>query len=140
MAYIQWQQAFEVGIPKIDEQHKVLLGFINTLAEDREASKQAIILRETLTGLVDYTKTHFSTEEEIMAQVRYPKLAEHQSQHKMLIKQVIIILEKVRDNPDLINEELMIFLKTWLINHVMGHDKQLGEYYNRISWAKQRQE
>ncbi|MBI2416695.1 MAG: hemerythrin family protein [Ignavibacteriales bacterium] len=137
MELIPWRKEFEIGINAIDEQHKVLVGFINKLAEAKNVNDQSLLFKETLFGLVEYTKVHFATEEGIMAQMRYPKLAEHKAQHQILIKQVINIIQNVAENHNFINDDLMLFLRNWLVHHVLGHDKLVGEYSRKIHWDKQ---
>lgn len=137
MELIPWRKEFEIGINAIDEQHKVLVGFINKLADAKNVNDQSSLFKETLFGLVEYTKIHFATEEGIMTQMRYPKLAEHKAQHQILIKQVINIIQNVAENHNYINDDLMLFLRNWLVHHVLGHDKLIEEYSRKIHWDKQ---
>ena len=57
------------------------------------------ILGKVLTGLADYTKMHFGTEEELMQKYAYPEYAAHKKIHDDLIKQVGDLQAKLVNTP-----------------------------------------
>ena len=81
---LPWQEAYALGHPLIDRQHRELLDFSNRLLERFEAGDpaEAGLALEALLGHVD---RHFQDEEAILAQVRYPELPAHQAAHGQLL-------------------------------------------------------
>lgn len=125
---IIWKKEYNVGVESIDNQHKKLVNIINELKEGVDQSKQGEVLKDILPRLVNYTKVHFSDEEKIMEKAGYPELHLHKAQHKILINQVIEVLENLKSGKSNVSEDLFEFLKHWLIKHVLDHDKEFGYY------------
>ena len=119
-----WHEKFSVGIPEIDTQHKGLIRLINDLhaAMTTGQGKQAV--GKILDDLVGYTQVHFRSEEDLLRQKKYSKLANHQGEHKKLTAQVVELQEKYRGGRLMLTVEVMQFLKNWLADHIMGHDHQ----------------
>jgi hemerythrin len=132
MAFIAWKSAYEIGINEIDEQHKVLLGFINKLEEFKTSENKDEILRDVLFNGVEHTKAHFASEESFMEVIDYPKLAQHKLQHEIFIKEAVGILQKLNMNINAV-ENLHNLLKDWFVNHIMEHDRQIGDFYQKLS-------
>ena len=63
MPLIQWDDSLRVNIAEIDAQHRKLVGMINELNEAMRMGKGKEILGKTVQGLIEYTQTHFQTEE-----------------------------------------------------------------------------
>ncbi len=119
-----WLEKYSVGIPQINEQHKTLIKLINDLHEAMRAGQGSQQVGKILDELVRYTKVHFSYEETLLRQKGYSKFAEHQAVHKKLTAQVVDLQEKQRAGRLMLTVEVMQFLKNWLADHIMGHDKQ----------------
>jgi len=79
-------------------------------------------------GLADYTAIHFKTEEDLMVQHKYLSFQEHKKEHDDLIQQVQVFRLRAEKNDLAITIDLMMFLKDWLVNHIMGTDKKMGEF------------
>jgi hemerythrin-like metal-binding protein len=126
MAYIAWKPAYEVGVPEIDEQHKILLSYVNKLEEAKGLENNEKVIRETIVNVVNYTKTHFADEEKLMREAGYPLAGQHQALHAGIINQVVSILEKLKTQQSVAVDELLHFLRDWFINHVIEHDKQIS--------------
>lgn len=65
MSYWSWDQSLSVGVDVIDGQHQRIVDYINDLhlaKQEQNRDKVSAIL----TALVDYTRTHFVFEEDIM--------------------------------------------------------------------------
>ncbi len=122
MRPIKWNEKFELGFKKIDDQHKKLVGILNEVIEARNENKQAEIISKTLDELVKYTQYHFSDEEKFMEEHNYPRIDEHKLLHKELINEV----EKItRDfNADNIEkvDEVFDLLIHWVLNHILEKD------------------
>jgi hemerythrin len=125
---IKWRDEYNIGDELIDSQHQNLVNMINILGTAREEGKAGDVLKDILTGVVDYTNFHFSTEENHMYAHHYPVLTIHKSQHKVLINQIIKILEDYKSGKSNAADELLKVLQHWLIKHVLDHDHQYGNF------------
>jgi hemerythrin len=136
MAIIHWKEEYSINIPKIDEQHKKLVGYINQLYDAMLIGNGEEAVAEIIEGLIIYTVHHFRTEEQIMFSNGYSDYLVHKAQHEELEKQVLAFKEKLRDQNPRIITELAGFLKNWLINHIAASDKILGRYLNEKGFIK----
>jgi len=80
-------------------------------------------LAPLLGGLIEYTATHFAHEEELFAQYGYPDSAKHTQEHQDLVKKVLDFKGKFDKGSSSLTMELMMFLKNWLLEHILGSDK-----------------
>ncbi len=123
MAFFEWKNDYSVGISKIDEQHKALVGFLNELYDAMQAGKGKDVLDSVLTNLVAYTKTHFATEESFFKLYKYPDYQVHKDKHDKLAAYVLELKQKF-DSGQISNPiQITNFLKDWLTKHIMGTDK-----------------
>jgi hemerythrin len=121
--FVEWRDEYSVGIASIDEQHKRLLNLINQLQTAAHYHTEEAFVDRALDELVDYTKTHFGYEEGLMEQNGYPDLEAHKGEHQAMIKQVGESIERYKSDPDQTIEDIVQYLKKWLINHINGTDK-----------------
>ena len=126
--FLAWKDEYSVGIDSIDQQHKKLINLINQLQTAVKYSTGEEFEREALDELVDYTKTHFSYEENMMEQNGYPDFEPHKAQHVKMIKKVEEVLAEYEKDSDTAMENALSFLKEWLINHINGTDKEYTSF------------
>ena len=89
--------------------------------------KSKDVLAKILNELVDYTKIHFATEEKILEQNKYPKLASHKQEHVNLTNQFLALKHDFENGKVTISIEVLTFLKDWLKNHILGVDQQYSD-------------
>jgi hemerythrin len=126
--YVQWKEEYSVGIESIDLQHKKLLGLINSLQTAINYKTGEAFEREALDELVDYTKTHFKFEEDMMEQNGYPDFTTHRAEHARMIARVEEVLSQYQQDQDTAMQNAVDFLQEWLINHINGTDKQYSSF------------
>ncbi len=122
---MKWLPEYELGISVIDEQHRRIVDYINDLEKAHglgNAGYTAFILE----GLVDYTLTHFQFEEGLQEKAGYPYLKAHQRIHAIFIKRVASFRERFKGGED-VAAELVYMLKTWLVGHIKGDDRDYGQ-------------
>jgi len=126
--YVQWKDEYSVGIESIDLQHKKLLGLINSLQTAVNYKTGEAFEREALDELVDYTKTHFKFEEDMMERNGYPDFTIHRAEHERMIARVEEVLKQYQQDQDTAMQNAIDFLQEWLINHINGTDKQYSSF------------
>lgn len=130
MALMQWNNSFETKIKKIDEQHKGLVTILNELHDSMLKGDSNSELGKTLEKLVNYTVTHFKTEEEFFEKFSYPDSVKHKAEHSDLAGKASALLKDHKAGKTVVSADLMYFLKDWLKNHILGSDKKYGPYLN----------
>jgi hemerythrin-like metal-binding protein len=128
MAFLEWSDKYIVGISTFDNQHKRLAGYINELHDAMLAGKGSVALGEILQGLIEYTKTHFKAEEELMSHHGYDKLDAHKDEHEELTQQVLDFQHQFKSGEAVLSVPIMQFLKEWLTHHIMETDKDYGPF------------
>lgn len=134
MAYIEWSESLSVGVEFIDHEHKTIIALMNRLYDHYVQEEHLSILKSAIKTLVEYTQYHFSHEEMIMDACHYPEIPSHHHQHTLLLQKVTDIAEQFHTNPSSIDKDkLLIFLKEWLINHILKEDMAYRPYceYNQ---------
>lgn len=131
MPLFNWSPDFSVGIAAMDEEHRKLIDLINRLFDAMKEGRGRDVMEPVFTGLVEYTQTHFSDEEALMARYEYPGLAAQKEEHRLLVQSVSDKYQKFKSGSLMISIELMNFLRDWLTNHIMKSDRLYGEFLNR---------
>lgn len=121
--FVEWSDDYSVGIQVIDEDHKRLLHLINNLQTAAHYHTDETFVKEAMDELVDYTKTHFKREEDLMEENGYPDFEAHKAEHEAMIAKVGETLKAFEQNQDSAIEDAVQYLKTWLINHINGSDQ-----------------
>jgi hemerythrin len=129
MALIVWNDSYSVKVKEMDDQHRKLIDMINELHDAMKVGKGKEVIGKVLTGLTDYTRRHFASEESLMKLHGYPAYEEQKKAHNQLIIQVVEIQKKY--NEGLVqSQQIISFLKEWLINHIQGMDQKYGSHLN----------
>jgi len=130
MAFFEWSDEFSVNIKEIDEEHKQLVKMLNDLYEAMKAGQGSEMVGRILTGMAEYAKTHFATEERYMKRYAYPGYAAHKAEHDEFAAKAADLLERYAQNSKVLSIETGSFLKNWLRDHITGTDKLYGPYLN----------
>jgi len=122
--FIPWSDELSVGMETIDSQHRKLVKMVNNLHRAIKAHHTQEALGALLIELKDYAVTHFATEEKLFAEFGYPDTKGHVEIHKKLAQKVLDFEAKFLSGQVSIGMELLLFLKDWLVNHIMKVDKR----------------
>ncbi len=126
-----WKEAYSVHITALDRQHQQLFAMIAELNEALSSGKGNAVVGKVLDQLVDYTMSHFAAEEKLLERYGYADLPEHRARHQELAAKVGGLLEEFKAGNVGVSVSLMLFLRSWLKDHILGTDKQYTEYLNR---------
>lgn len=130
MSLMAWNDSLSIKVKQVDDQHKKLVDMVNELHDAMKEGKGNEVLGKILTGLINYTATHFATEEKLMAQYGYPESPGHKSEHEKLVKQVVELQNNFKAGKAILTLDVMMFLKGWLVKHIQGDDRKFGAYLN----------
>ncbi|MEI6206121.1 MAG: bacteriohemerythrin [Desulfuromonadales bacterium] len=130
MAMMAWNPSLSVNIRQFDDQHMKLVDMINELYDAMKAGNGREALSRILKGLIIYTTTHFTEEEQLMASHSYPDMLEHKAKHEDLVKQVLDLQNTFKSGHAILTLDMIMFLKDWLVQHIQGDDRKYGVYLN----------
>lgn len=130
MALIQWNESLSVNVAEIDHQHQVLIGMINELHEAMRLGKGKEVLGKIIQGMVNYTATHFKTEEKYFDLFGYPAAEAHKQEHATFIRKVSEFRDGFEAGKLGLSLEVMNFLSDWLQKHIKGSDQRYGPWFN----------
>jgi hemerythrin len=121
MSIIKWNEEFVLGIEELDMQHRQLIHMLNDAFESTQNSHENNT-RKLLDRMRRYALEHFAAEEYILESFDYPKLKEHQQEHTLFVDQLLEFEADKETSP----EEVFAFLKEWLVNHLLGSDREFS--------------
>ena len=128
---LQWKEEYEVGVVEIDEQHQKLIDIANRVYElmrNELALDKYDQIVEILQELKEYTVYHFHFEEGLMQKAKYKKRFSHKILHQNFLAQVEAVdLSAVDENQEAYLIQIMDFIANWLIEHIVGEDKKVGQ-------------
>jgi hemerythrin len=128
--YINWDWTLDIGIDRIDNQHRELFNRLDQLLTSIEDGKGNDEVIKTLDFLEEYVIQHFNEEEDLQKKTNYPLLNIQHAQHeefKSDLKEFRNIFETQGTSTLLalnIEEKLVI----WFKNHIINLDKDLGDF------------
>jgi hemerythrin len=134
MPLITWQDGYSVGVPQIDDDHKLLVSLINQLDDAIRGGQGHDVVGSVLTVLEEYTHGHFGREELLMAKAGYSDLPAHHREHEKLTAQVRDIAGRYhRGDRAALDGAVLEFLKTWLTGHILGVDMKYAPYLDGVA-------
>ena len=126
----EFTDEFRTGIDFIDNEHQELVRIIeraNNLVKALVSDSYDDIM-SILGELEDYTKFHFSEEEEYMESIHYEGLEAQKRAHAAFIDRLEQVdPDEIDANPQEYLNELLEFLLNWLINHILYTDKKIPD-------------
>lgn len=121
---------FLVGIDQVDHEHRRLFEIAgrvyDSLAAGNEEATRAA--RTAVHELLDYTATHFASEERQMEAAGYPELDSHRNLHRNLLAQARDMEMRAEIGERQMPFELNRFICNWLVDHIQDHDKRFGTF------------
>jgi len=131
--FCSWDEGCQVGIQKLDDQHKGLFFTLNKLYDILMSHGDSTLVDKELTNLMRQTRAHFETEEKFMLEHGYPGYQMHKVMHELLLQQLedVLTLESNDfEQPWIERLEQADFLHAWLVAHILDEDKKIGAFLN----------
>jgi hemerythrin len=130
MALIEWSEKFSVGIPLIDEQHKELIRLTNELYQGCLTGDDAarVFFFKAIRGALDYVNYHFSAEEKLLENAKYPDLAQHRKQHEDFVRRMVGDVQSFQEGRKFVPNNFVRYLKDWILSHIAIMDTQYAKY------------
>jgi hemerythrin-like metal-binding domain len=120
---------YYTGVDFIDQEHARLFELAEETHEllyDSLLVDKSDKIVELISELINYTRTHFTHEEEYQKSINYPYITQHAAQHRQFEDRLSEIdlssISNDYDEQDKTVQEILDFLIDWLINHIMRVD------------------
>ncbi len=120
---IVWDEAYEVGHPVLDAQHRHIIDLINAL-HDAARGEGLATIGAVLPHFVRFLENHFETEEAIFREVDYPRLEEHAAEHLSLLTQVRNAAAAARAGHETDPVRFAANIWTWVHEHTLTWDQE----------------
>ncbi len=125
-----WKDSLLIGNTQIDNEHKKLVQAIDALMDACMQGRGKDKVTETLNFVEQYTKIHFSHEEELQKQSEYPDRVRHKQLHDEYIKTIASLKnELVQTGGGIVfTGKLNSVLVDWLVKHIGTEDTKVGKH------------
>lgn len=134
--FIEWTDAYKIGIPSIDDDHKDLVDLVNLFFARTQDSADARELADILDKLIDRTRVHFIREEVMLDRNDYPQLAPHKAEHDRLLQQMSHFQTSYRQGTASARDitiDTAEFFRHWLLDHILEEDFPYRAYIMKLS-------
>lgn len=130
----EMKEEYKIGIKEIDEQHERLFQIAEKayvlLSNEFIADKYDGIV-EILNELREYTKLHFTYEEEYMQKIGYKMMfSQKMDHHDFMVMLDDINLDEIDDNQEDAIMNILTYLGDWLVKHILEKDMMIGKELN----------
>ena len=129
MSQFIWKEEYSVGVEEIDFEHKRLVRAIADLDDAISQHVTANELESVLNQIDSYISHHFSTEERYFERFGYADAEKHIALHCDFAKKISEFREKYENGQTEISNELFVFLKDWLHDHMLNVDRKYMECF-----------
>ncbi len=126
MALVKDFDKYKLGIEMVDNHHRNLINIVNELFDALTKGVKPEIIEHFIKRLRVFSLSHFRSEEEFMLKHKYPDLLAHKIIHKNFIDKIDEFTKKI--GKEFIGKELITFLVTWLIDHILKEDKKYADF------------
>ena len=127
MSFIDWSPDFSVNHDDLDNEHREFIDAVNRLRTGLFEHRPKESIHDLFEFLTLYARKHFEDEENLMQEIGYPGYEQHKAAHEELLKAIEAHELHFREGRSRESAELLTFLlKSWLVDHILGMDRQYG--------------
>lgn len=126
MPLMEWNETLDVGVQKMNDEHKDILSLMNRLYDCKSANKSGQEVIALVQELGRVTTAHFVDEEAYMESISYANLPSHKLIHKDLLTKYTGYAQKIQQANGALPDDFFVFLKLWLTAHIKGIDMKYG--------------
>lgn len=131
MTFIEISEEKLVHVTTIDQQHMTIIESINRLYELTRSGTRKEQIKE-MENFYRSINEHFDHENRLMVEHKDPGYISHKLEHNRMSEKTKRVLEAIRDKGEVLTEDYVTGLKTWLDNHLEFKDFKLGKYLNSL--------
>jgi hemerythrin-like metal-binding protein len=136
---LAWREAWSLRIDSVDAEHRELVERFAQICRSFGAAgaprgaHMASALLEALDGLGEAAREHFRREEDLMAAIGYEDIAEHRTEHALLMAEYADLVrrwsQKGRPVLDSLTQET---IRDWILDHILGADREFATAFHTL--------
>jgi hemerythrin len=127
---ITWSSACTIGVKAMDDQHGILMDTMNELRLTLVRGNDRKQIDEQFERLIEFTRMHFKSEEQLLEQHGFPGLLEHRAAHRLLMDQIMKTIDRAEHAEYAEIHSLLCFLRNWYLDHIEQVDQEYGAWLN----------
>lgn len=124
---IAWKKELEIGNEMIDTQHRMLVLLLKKLDLALTSKMDQKIVMGIMLEIKKFTEFHFLSEENLMSELHYPGLADHERIHSELLGVLNVFIAQINRKQET-PEDILSQIVSWVTNHVVSEDLKIAEY------------
>lgn len=117
----------------IDTQHRMLMLLLKKLDLAITSRMGEKVIMGVLLEVKKFTEFHFLSEENLMTELHYPGLANHERIHSELLGVLNVFISKINRKQET-PEDILPQIVSWVANHVVSEDLKIAEYVKGSSY------
>ena len=140
---LEWTDDLTQGDVNLDKQVQEYIKSANMFFDAINDNNAEEYIDKILNELTEYARTHFASQENMMKDIDYPAIDEHQQEHKDFVRNVSkllkmrLFLKRPKVDDDEYDErgiagvirDTADFIREWFKAHIQVTDKRLADYY-----------
>ena len=115
----------------MDDQHGILMDTMNELRLAVVHGRGREQVSELLDRLIEFTRMHYWSEEQLLEQNGFPGLAAHRAAHHCLLAQMMEAAHRVQYSQGVEMNPLLCRLRDAYMQHTEGLDQEYGPWLNQ---------
>jgi hemerythrin len=132
--FVEWDNRYLTGIPLIDSQHKKLIEMTNNLYECCLGGTEDVqnCFKDAVHGTVEYVKYHFTAEEKMLENMRYPDLIAHKKEHEGFVRRILAEVRNFEEGKKFVPFIFVRFLRDWILAHIAVEDIKYATFFSAM--------
>lgn len=134
-----WHDEWSLDIDDVDADHRGLVECFAAICErfgpdaSRRRTGDGTALIGLLTDLGEAAREHFEREEALMHEIGYADLAEHRTEHALLMAEYADMLRRWCVEPLLaLDEAKQEVIRDWILDHILGADRDFAKSFHAM--------
>lgn len=128
MPLMNWDQSLDIGVEKMNAEHRDILDAMNLVYDGANAGQSGPAMMAKIARLGDITTRHFADEEAYLTRIGYPELEIHKGIHQKLLDDFATHSQAIAEAGGKPTSAFFTFLRLWLSAHIKCIDLKYGNY------------
>ena len=124
----KWYETYNLNRNHLDARNQEMIDIINDLVVAQQNGTIQFVIADVYKKAIDYAEINFASEEDIMNKCNYPATAEHIREHNEFKQEILELSREWQEGDVFISLKTLRYLKDWAVTHLLGTDKEFGEY------------